>query len=74
MFNDSMIEKIQKLLNHAEGTDNEAEQVAFIEKAQLLMQQYAIDQETVKAYGDGWHRYHPDHHDSHSEQDTADEW
>ena len=51
MFNDSMIEKIQKLLNHAEGTDNEAEQVAFIEKAQLLMQQYAIDQETVKAYG-----------------------
>lgn len=51
MFNDSMIEKIQKLLNHAEGTDNEAEQVAFIEKAQLLMQQHAIDQETVKAYG-----------------------
>lgn len=48
---EKIIEKIQKLLNHADGTDNEREQLAFIEKAQLLMQQYAIDQETVKAYG-----------------------
>jgi hypothetical protein len=47
---EKIIEKIQKLLNHADGTENEAEQIAFIEKAQLLMQQYAIDQETVKAY------------------------
>jgi hypothetical protein len=47
---DKIIEKIQKLLAHAEGTDVEAEAAAFIEKAQLLMMQYAVDQEMVKAY------------------------
>jgi len=47
---DKIIDKIQKLLAHAEGTDNEAESAAFVEKAQLLMQQYAIEQEMVDAY------------------------
>lgn len=45
-----IIEKIQKLLAHAEGTDNEAEAEAFIEKAQRLMQQHAIEQAMVEAF------------------------
>ncbi len=47
---EKIIDKIQKLLAHAESTDNEAESATFVEKAQLLMQQYAIEQAMVDAY------------------------
>lgn len=47
---DKIIEKIQKLLAHAEGTTNEAESGAFIEKAQALMQEHAIEQAMLDAY------------------------
>lgn len=38
-----MLNKIQALLNKAEGTDNPAEKEAFLEKAEQLMQKYSID-------------------------------
>lgn len=36
--------RIRKLLEHAEGTDNEHEAAAFMAKAQLLMAQHAIEE------------------------------
>jgi hypothetical protein len=46
------LEKVRALLAKAERTDNEAEKIAFMEKAQQLMVKYRIDEEQLIASGD----------------------
>lgn len=49
---ESRIEKIQKLLNKAQGASTEDEAAAFFAKAEELMQRYAIDDAMLRARGD----------------------
>jgi hypothetical protein len=44
-------DRIMKLLAKAEGTDNEAEAATFMEAAQRLMAQHAIEESMVRAAG-----------------------
>lgn len=48
-----MLEKIRKILAKAEGTDNVHEADAFLQKAQKLARQHAIDLETVRQSSTG---------------------
>lgn len=48
--NETWIEKIQKLLNQAEGTDNPDEAETFAEAAQRLMLKHSIDEAALAAY------------------------
>lgn len=49
--NESMLEKVAKLLSHAESTTHEEEKDAFLKKAQALMQEYQIDRAQLAARG-----------------------
>jgi hypothetical protein len=46
---DRMVDRIGKLLAQAEGTDNEHEAAAFVERAQALATAYAVDLERARA-------------------------
>ncbi|HVE74026.1 MAG TPA: DUF2786 domain-containing protein [Mycobacteriales bacterium] len=45
---DRLVDRIAKLLAQAEGTDNEHEAAAFVERAQLLATSYAVDLELAR--------------------------
>ena len=46
---DRLVDRIGKLLAQAEGTDNEHEAAAFVERAQALATAYAVDLELARA-------------------------
>jgi hypothetical protein len=46
---DRLVDKVGKLLAQAEGTDNEHEAAAFVERAQQLATAYAVDLERARA-------------------------
>jgi hypothetical protein len=46
---DRLVDRIAKLLAQAEGTDNEHESAAFVERAQQLATTYAVDLELARA-------------------------
>jgi len=46
------LEKVRALIAKAERTDVEVEKLAFMAKAQELMQKYRIDEEALIASGD----------------------
>ncbi len=46
---DRLVDRIGKLLAQAEGTDNEHESAAFVERAQQLATAYAVDLELARA-------------------------
>ena len=46
---DRLVDRIGKLLAQAEGTDNEHEAAAFVEKAQQLATEHAVDLELARA-------------------------
>ncbi len=46
---DRLVDRIGKLLTQAEGTDNEHEAAAFVERAQQLATAYAVDLELAQA-------------------------
>ena len=45
---DRLVDRIGKLLAQAEGTDNEHEAAAFVERAQALATAYAVDLELAR--------------------------
>ncbi|HEX6824972.1 MAG TPA: DUF2786 domain-containing protein [Nitrospiraceae bacterium] len=49
----SILEKVRKLLAHAESTTHEAEAQTFMEKANKLMEDYAISQAMLRQAQDG---------------------
>jgi len=49
MTEDKILDKVRKILDKAEGTDNEAERQAFLTKAQQMMEDHAISQAQVEA-------------------------
>lgn len=49
MTDDRILERIQKLIAQAEGTNHEAEAQTFFDKAEELMLKYAIDEATLEA-------------------------
>ena len=49
MSEDRLVDRIGKLLAQAEGTDNEHEAAAFVERAQQLATSYAVDLELARA-------------------------
>ena len=49
MDGDRLVDRISKLLAQAEGTDNEHEASAFVERAQQLATAYAVDLELARA-------------------------
>ena len=46
---DRLVDRVGKLLAQAEGTDNEHEAAAFVERAQQLATEYAVDLELARA-------------------------
>ena len=48
MSDDRLVDKVGKLLAQAEGTDNEHEAAAFVERAQQLATEYAVDLELAR--------------------------
>ncbi len=46
---DRLVDRIGKLLAQAEGTDNEHESAAFVERAQQLATEHAVDHELARA-------------------------
>jgi len=50
MTENQIVLKIQKLLAHANGTDNEAEAATFMEKAHSLLTEYNLSISTVEGY------------------------
>ncbi len=53
---DRLVERVGKLLAQAEGTDNEHEAAAFVERAQQLATEHAIDLERARARQRDRHR------------------
>lgn len=51
MSEEKILERIQRLIAHAEGTSNEAEAANYWAKAQELMAKYAIDEAMARAAG-----------------------
>ena len=49
MSDDRLVDKVGKLLAQAEGTDNEHEAAAFVERAQQLATEYAVDLELARS-------------------------
>ena len=49
MTDDRLVDKVGKLLAQAEGTDNEHEAAAFVERAQQLATAHAVDLELARA-------------------------
>ena len=49
MSDDRLVDKVGKLLAQAEGTDNEHEAAAFVERAQQLATAHAVDLELARA-------------------------
>lgn len=49
MSDDRLVDKVGKLLAQAEGTDNEHEAAAFVERAQALATAYAVDLELARS-------------------------
>ncbi len=45
---DRLVDRVGKLLAQAEGTDNEHEAAAFVERAQQLATAYAVDLERAR--------------------------
>ena len=54
---DRLIDKVGKLLAQAEGTDNEHEAAAFVERAQQLATEHAVDLERARARQRDGHRH-----------------
>ena len=48
-MNDRLVDRVGKLLAQAEGTDNEHEAAAFVERAQQLATEHAVDLELARA-------------------------
>lgn len=53
---DRLVDKVGKLLAQAEGTDNEHEAAAFVERAQRLATEHAVDLERARARQRDRHR------------------
>jgi hypothetical protein len=53
---DRLVDKVGKLLAQAEGTDNEHEAAAFVERAQQLATEHAVDLERARARQRDRHR------------------
>ncbi|HWG94997.1 MAG TPA: DUF2786 domain-containing protein, partial [Mycobacteriales bacterium] len=53
---DRLVDKVGKLLAQAEGTDNEHEAAAFVERAQALATAHAVDLELARARQRDRHR------------------
>ena len=49
MSDDRLVDRVGKLLAQAEGTDNEHEAAAFVERAQQLATEHAVDLELARA-------------------------
>ena len=56
MSEDRLVDRIGKLLAQAEGTDNEHEAAAFVERAQQLATEHAVDLERARARQKEHHR------------------
>jgi hypothetical protein len=48
-MSDRLVDRVGKLLAQAEGTDNEHEAAAFVERAQQLATEHAVDLELARA-------------------------